>query len=76
MVYRVLAVLVALVAGLFVLQNVEPVYVKFMFWNVRTFLAMALTMSFLLGFACASLIVLAFYMRKKFAKPGAGAAKP
>jgi uncharacterized integral membrane protein len=66
MFYRALAVVFLLMSGLFVLQNVEPVYVKFLFWNIRTFLAMALSLSFLLGFATATLVFLALKMKHRF----------
>jgi uncharacterized integral membrane protein len=66
--YLVSAIVVMLFAALFVLQNMEPVYVKFLFWNMQMSLALALLVAFSLGSLVALLIHYAGHMKNKFSK--------
>ncbi len=67
--YLVSAFVVMLFAALFVLQNMEPVYVKFLFWNMQMSLALALLVAFCLGALVVYLVRLAVSVRGKFKKP-------
>jgi uncharacterized integral membrane protein len=66
--YLVSAIAVMLFAALFVLQNMEPVYVKFLFWNMQMSLALALLVAFCLGALAVYLVRLAVSVKGKFRK--------
>ncbi len=69
MAYLITAGFLVLVAVLFAMQNMEPVYVKFLFWNLQAPLAVALVVAFLLGVGAAGLALLAGKMRSRKAAP-------
>lgn len=63
MLYFYSALLAALVAVLFALQNIEPVYVKFLVWHLQVPLALALALAFTLGALSVLLLSLAGKLR-------------
>jgi len=66
--YLLTAGFVLVVAAMFTLQNIEPVSVKFLFWNLQTSLALALAGAFFLGVLSAAMISLAARMKGKFVR--------
>jgi len=47
--FTLLALLIAIIAGLFALQNATPVFVQFLGWQTQSSMALILLVTFALG---------------------------
>jgi len=68
--YVVAALLIAVLAVLFGLQNPSLIDVKFLFWEFRGSMALVLLLTFAFGFVASLLLSMAAFLKKKMAEKG------